>query len=189
VDDQQKLAMKKSAWAVAESLARRVPVVSELIEGASAYKESIEEQQRAAFIEALVARVDRVQDEADKWYQSPEGETFVKKVVATALNAEYADKIDFLANALVNGPLLGSDDAMRLKLVEMIRQLSRPALQVLVTSLKLGGGQVDVAGLIPHLVGWKTACRCLHKRASRHGRLFGRYGVAARRAHRFPLYR
>ncbi len=59
--------------------------------------------------------------------------------MATGLNAEYADKLEFLANALVSGPTLGDDDARRAKFVELIRQVSRPALEVLAASVELTG--------------------------------------------------
>src|SRR5262249_29502885 len=91
------------------------------------------------------------------WYKSDQGQKFVKKVVATALNAEYADKLKFLANALVNGPGLRGDDAMRAKFVEMIRQLSKSALEVLVASLRRqipsGTGQV-MPGQLAGVLGW-----------------------------------
>jgi hypothetical protein len=135
-------------------LAKVVPGLGALIESVRGYQENIENQQREAFVEVLSIRMDEMRDNAE-WYKSPDGEEFVKKVVATALNAEYTDKIEYLANVLVNGPQLANDNARRQKFVEMVRQLSKPALDVLVASLKhrSGTGQV-IAGDLARILGW-----------------------------------
>jgi hypothetical protein len=145
--------------ATIEVVKQIVPFSGAFIEGVRKYHESIEEQQREEFVQALSERVEELSKNAE-WYKSEQGQAFVKKIVATALNAEYVDKLEFLANALVNGPKLGADEAMRAKFVEMIRQLSKPALEVLVASLGRvsGTGQVmpgEIAGILrwsPELV-------------------------------------
>jgi hypothetical protein len=121
--------------AAIETVKLTIPIVGPLIESFRKYRESIEDQQREAFIAKLAERASELEKNAD-WYRSAEAKDFTKKVVATALNAEYADKIEFLANAFANGPKLGNDDSTRAKFVEMIRQLSKPALEVLVASLE-----------------------------------------------------
>jgi len=138
--DDTKNTSKKKALAVgategAIELVKIIPGTGSLIESVRKYRENIEEQQREQFIRRLEARIEKVEGNSE-WYATDQGEQFVKKVVATALNAEYADKLDYLANALVNGPTLGDENARRMKYVEMIRQLSKPALDVLIASLK-----------------------------------------------------
>jgi hypothetical protein len=140
-------------------LAEEIPGLSSFIEGIRSYHEYINEQQRLAFAEELNKRLTTLENKR-LWYQTPDGEEFVKKVIATSLNAEYADKLEFLANALVNGPSLGTDQAKRLKFVEMIRQVSKPALEVLALALlnKSSTGEVfpgDIAAAMkwpPELV-------------------------------------
>jgi hypothetical protein len=150
-------ARKAAVKGAAIELAKRVPVIKELIGGAKAYEDSIKDQQREAFVNELSSRVEKIRENI-QWYQTDEGQTFVKKIVATALNAEYADKLEYLANALGNGPKLGNDDARRQKYTEMIRQLSRPALNVLVASLQhpTGTGQV-IASALAEEMDWDPA--------------------------------
>lgn len=138
-----------------ESLKSFIPLAGPLIEGVKAYHASAEEEQREAFLQALVERIDRIQAEAE-WYKSEKGKGFTKKIVATALNAEYADKVDILANAFANGPRLREEDALRAKFVEMIRHLSRPSIEVLSVIGKVcKKGQVPRMNLLgPHL-GWE----------------------------------
>lgn len=130
-------ALGKAGVEAGIQLLEEIPFVSSLIEGVRKYQEVIQDEQRHAFVEVLAARVGELEASARTWYSSPEGEVFVKKVVATALNAEYGDKLDFLVNAFVNGPSLRQDDAKRVKFVEMIRQLSKPSLELLVASVRL----------------------------------------------------
>lgn len=147
--------LKSGATEAAIELVKHlIPFSGILIESVRKYQESIEEQQREEFIAALAARVSEV-GASSEWYKSDEGHAFVRKVVATALNAEYADKIEYLANALVNGPSLTSDVAMCAKFIEMTRQLSKPALDVLVASLQhpTGTGQV-MPGELAGAMGW-----------------------------------
>lgn len=140
---------------VAIQLAELIPGVAIPIESVRAYRERIEEQQREEFIRRLEERVAKL-EHVSEWYRSIDGEVFVKKVVATALNAEYADKIEYLANALVNGPSLGANQARRLKFVEMIRQLSNPAIQVMVAALRIRQNvdEVVVGEIARLLPGW-----------------------------------
>lgn len=140
--------------AAIELVKQLIPFSGVFIESLRKYHESIQEQQREKFVEALSKRISELEQNAD-WYKSASGEDFVKKVIASALNAEYADKIDLLAQALVNGPTLGADDAKRSKFVEMIRQISKPAIDVLVASLEhpTSTGKV-MAGELANALGW-----------------------------------
>lgn len=113
------------------ALAKSVPVLASLIEGLDAYRRSMAEQQRAALIAELGARQSRLEQAFhDPWYQSNDGQRVCSKILATALNAEFADKVEFLASALLNAPQVG-DETRALKFVEILRHVSRPALVVL----------------------------------------------------------
>ena len=152
----KKRALSEGGAEAAIELVKLIPGAGALIEGVRKYHDSIEEQQRAAFVERLESRVSALEGNRE-WYQSEEGELFVKKVVATALNAEYADKLDFLANALVSGPQV-EGQAMRLKMVEMIRQVSRTAIDVLVAALNNPSGTGEVISAdIAKAMGWHPA--------------------------------
>jgi hypothetical protein len=119
---------------VAKEALSHIPFLGDLIEGVKSYKEKLDEQQRQAFVDALAARVDDLETNRE-WYATAEGQEFVRKVVATALNSEHADKANLLANALANGPSLVPDQAQRMKFVELIRQLSKPALELLAVAV------------------------------------------------------
>ncbi len=114
-----------------------VPGFNILIGGIKKYEAHIENQQRELFLVALTNRIaDIEQHFQNDWYKTPEAEEFVKKTVASALNAEYADKIDFFANMLINS----KEDLKqmeRMKFLELVRQLSKPALVVLDVATKL----------------------------------------------------
>jgi len=147
-------AVKAGATEGAIEAAKLIPGVGILIESVRKYHATIEDQQREEFVDKISQRLEKIERNSE-WYATYEGERFVRKVVATALNAEYADKLEFLANALVNGPELADDNASRLKFVEMIRSLSSPALEVLVASLGQheGAGQV-LAGRLAGSMNW-----------------------------------
>ncbi len=107
------------------------PGIGILVESVRKYRESIEEQQQREFVQRILERLAYLEQNLD-WYKTEVGDCFAKKVIATALNAEYTDKLDFIANLFVNGATLEIGEAERFKYVEMVRSLSRPALQVLV---------------------------------------------------------
>lgn len=150
----KKKAMIAAGKEAAIEAVKEIPFVGSLIEGVRAYRESIEEEQRTALVEAIQSRLDLLEKYAE-WFKSDDGQEFVKKVVATGLNAEYADKLKYLANALTNGPTLEQQQAKRLKYVEMIRQLSKASLEVLATAIAhpTGTGQV-MPGNLATALGW-----------------------------------
>jgi len=148
-------ALKKAGGEATIELAKIVPGVGSLIEGIRKYHESIEEDQRSALLDGLLDRIDFLEAQG-QWYQTEDGREFVRKIVATCLNAEHSDKIDYLANALVNGPTVCTEQATRMKLVEVIRHASRPALDVLGASLNYRSGTGEVLpGEIAKRMGWK----------------------------------
>lgn len=120
-----------------------IPGLNVLIAGVRKYEEQIENQQRRAFIEALSSRVSDIEEHfKDEWYTTSEAQEFVTKTAASALNAEYADKVEFFANMLLNATRQNLEQMERLKFLEMVRHLSKPALVVLaaVTELHLSRG-------------------------------------------------
>jgi len=118
---------------------KRIPVLGELIEGIQKYEENIAEQQRRIFLEVLRDRVDDLETYfTDPWYSTSEAQEFMKKTVASALNAEYTDKVKFFVNMLANAKQ-DLEQMERLKFVELIRQLSKPALKVLALAAQLSG--------------------------------------------------
>jgi hypothetical protein len=133
--DKKKALITSGVEAGIETL-KLLPGIGILVESVRKYRESIEEQQQREFVEKILERVKYVERNLD-WYRTEEGDCFARKVIATALNAEYTDKLDFIANLFVNGATLENAEAERFKYVEMIRFLSRPALQVLVKIVEI----------------------------------------------------
>jgi len=146
--------------------AKIVPGLSVLVEGIRAYQENIEEQQKRDFIASLTERLKNLEAESinAEWYQSEEGIEVTKKIIGSALNPEYADKVSYFANALINSSGDYEQDE-RLKFIEILRHISKPALKILAKErglhLERGRGyspQVLVSELIknttlePHLV-------------------------------------
>lgn len=110
---------------------RRFPVLL-LIEGIRAYQSYIEEEQRQRFLSVLQERVNRVERLFDcQWYSTEEGKAISKKLIAVALRAESADKVDYFADALINAskPMFTHDK--RCKFCEILKTVSLPALRVL----------------------------------------------------------
>lgn len=114
-----------------------VPGLASLIESVRAYQECIDDQQREIFIRELEKRVSHQEATfKDPWYQTVEGQEIVKKLAASALNAEYADKVEYFAKALLNASMdIGQDK--KLKFIEILRQISKPALKVLAAEKQL----------------------------------------------------
>ncbi|MDP3580856.1 MAG: hypothetical protein Q8S39_02905, partial [Ignavibacteria bacterium] len=71
-----------------------------------------------------------------KWYGTDEGAEVSKKIIASALNAEFADKVSYFANALINSSGDFVQDE-RLKFIEILRMISKPALKVLAKEREL----------------------------------------------------
>jgi hypothetical protein len=133
--DKKKALVTGSIEAGIEAL-KLFPGIGILIESVRQYRESIEEQQQREFIQKILDRLEYVERNLD-WYKTEVGDCFARKVIATALNAEYADKLEFIANLFVNGATLENGEAERFKYVEMVRSLSRPALEVLVKIVQI----------------------------------------------------
>jgi hypothetical protein len=130
MSDKSKAIVKGVSEGAIEAI-KLLPGAGVLIEGIRSYHDSIEEAQRQSFIEGVVERLNVLEEAfTNEWYQTPNGEEVVKKIVATALNAEFTDKIDYFTNALFNAPAEISQ-LERLKFVELIRNLSKSSLLIL----------------------------------------------------------
>lgn len=88
-----------------------------------------------------------------------------EKIVASALNAEYTDKIEYFSNALLNSQNESFNQSERLKFIEILRQVSKPALEILAledmlqkkrgpfySSQVIKSDLIKVSNLTPHLV-------------------------------------
>lgn len=133
----KKRAFIKGAGEGALEAIKLVPGISILIEGVRSYQENIEEQQRKQFMKLLLERITVLENATSiEWYCTAEGEEIVKKIIASALNAEYSDKIEYFANGLVN--CAGDfEQVERLKFIETLRHISKPALYILAKESEL----------------------------------------------------
>lgn len=114
-----------------------VPGLGILIEGVRKYHETIQEEQKKEFVSAISERLEVLEEAFLKeWYDTPEGIETTKKIVATALNAEFSDKMEYFANALFNSPQ-DFEQVERLKFIEILRNVSKPALIILEAESRL----------------------------------------------------
>lgn len=133
----KKRALIKGAAEGALEVIKLVPGLSILIEGVRSYQENIEEQQREHFTQLLLERIEELANAVSNgWYSTAEGEEVIKKIVASALNAEYCDKIEYFANGLVNCSA-DFEQAEILKFIETLKHISKPALCILAKESEL----------------------------------------------------
>ena len=127
----EKQALKEAIKEASIELFKKIPGLSLLIEGARKYKEYAENEQKKELLILLEKRIIKLEKGFNEdLYNSNEAKIYLKKLISTALNPEYADKLEFFANMLINTKMDYSQ-MERLKYVEMVRQLSKPALVVL----------------------------------------------------------
>ena len=133
---------KKALAAGGIETLKLIPGIAILIESVRKYRQSIEEQQEKEFVQKLLERLKYIEQNL-VCYRTEEGERFSKKLIA---------------NLFVNGPILEENDAQRLKYIEMVRLLSRPALQVLLKAVQLLPEHqgISVRGLATE-IGWEPA--------------------------------
>ena len=127
-----KKGLKKAVKEAGLEIVKATPAIAPLIEGVRAYQSYIEEEQRQRFLSVLQERVNRVERLFDReWYSTEEGIAISKKLIAIALRAESADKVDYFADALINAskPMFTHDK--RCKFCEILKTVSLPALRVL----------------------------------------------------------
>lgn len=118
---------------VVDVLKKKIPVFGVLYEGYEAYKKSTEEKLFKEFVYTVNDKVQKIEAQFDEeWINSQEGQNFCHKVMASAVNAEYCDKQALFANALINGTVVSDiESSEKFKFVDILRHLSRPALDVL----------------------------------------------------------
>ena len=110
---------------------KQIPGASILIAGIEKYKETIEENQRIKLIDSISERLSILEQRNNEWYSTADGREFVQKLIATALNAEYIDKVEYFRNMLFNGISTEIEQIEKLKFIEMVAHLSKAALIVL----------------------------------------------------------
>lgn len=118
---------------VVDVLKKKIPFLGIMFEGYEAYKKSSEEKQFKAFVNTINTRVENLDAQFnEEWIKGQEGQNFCSKVIASAMNAEYCDKQELFANALINGTVISDiESSEKFKFIDMLRHLSRPALDVL----------------------------------------------------------
>ena len=112
----------------------KIPPFNSLITGIQEYQAKMAELERESLFYDLDLKVHKLEKQLDdigEWYSSTEGQEFYKKTVASILNWEYSDKREFFINAMLNAPFLQASQMDRLKYVELLRSLSKPALTIL----------------------------------------------------------
>jgi hypothetical protein len=117
----------------------------------------MENQQRDQFLHAMSDRLAALERAVSRdWYRTDTGKRVCRKILATALNGEYADKTEYLANAFLNAHTV-AEEATLLKFVEILRGISKPALVVLAaqeqlvrSSSPIGSSQIHVRNLVGH---------------------------------------
>jgi hypothetical protein len=118
---------------VIKSIMSRVPVVGEAMAGWEAYERSkFERNLKSCIIHLKNTVKDPGSLFSDEWVQSEAGQQFTRKVFDSALDAELEDKQELFINAFING-IQNKDltDLEKLKFVDILRHLSRSALDVL----------------------------------------------------------
>ncbi len=118
---------------VIKALAKKIPFIDVIVEACDGYQKKVEEILLKKFLDDLISELEKLELRWDeKWINSEEGQNFCRKVVASATNAEYAEKQQLFANALLNGTVISDlEAAEKFKFVDILRSLSRPALDVL----------------------------------------------------------
>ena len=115
-----------------------IPGIAILIEPLRKYKETIEKNQIQEFLKLLNDKREYLENHTKReWYSSDDGREFVRKLVATALNAEYTDKMIYFRNILINASSDDIDQIEKLKFVETTAHLSKAALIVLAASKEI----------------------------------------------------
>lgn len=134
---QQLKAIGAGAYQVYLELLKSIPPLKYLVAGLNGYEDYFIREQRVNLITEILQRIDALEDALESpWYQTSEGEEILKKTIASALNAEYAEKIEFFANITINGPQ-DIEQLEKLKFIDMVRQLSKASLRVLAVAVMI----------------------------------------------------
>lgn len=118
-------------FAGATEYVKATPLVSALIEGAKGYRACLEEQQQEEFIAKLKGKVSDFEEIfSDAWFSSKNGKVICQKIICYGLDPSLSEKTDFFVNSLINSKM-DINYARKLKFIEILKQVSLPALLVL----------------------------------------------------------
>jgi len=140
-------AIRSSAWEGIKSVVKRVPVWGDLIVSLEAYEHAVREQMREQFLNYLEGKINKVTSEYKEklqlYFTEEKGITVCHKIIESALNAEYKDKQEIFVNALLNGAKTDVSEDEKLRFIDLIRYLSRVALNVLSVVYKIYDRELD----------------------------------------------
>lgn len=115
-----------------------IPGIAILIEPLRKYKETIEKNQIQKFLKFIDDKIKYLEKYAKiEWYSSEEGREFVEKLVATALNAEYTDKMVYFRNLFINASTNNIEQIEKLKFIETTAHLSKASLIILAAAKEI----------------------------------------------------
>jgi len=135
----------------AKSALSLIPVLGQAIAGWDAYK-------RSAFDRNVIQLIKHLSDKVEdlnaffneEYFNSEEGQLFIRKVIDAALDTQLEDKQELFVNTLVNAPSSTQlDELHKLKFIDMLRHLSRAALIILAEIHNLFSDQVRGPGRKP----------------------------------------
>lgn len=121
-----------AASAVVKTIISRVPGIAEALAGVEAYRREQRDKASREFEESLAVRLEALGDRFNPdWLSTEDGQMFAGKVLESGLDAQMADKRQLFVNALANGATSDADVYEKTKFVDLLRHLSRDALDVL----------------------------------------------------------
>ncbi len=150
------LAVKSGLWGAVKSFAKRVPLWGDLVEGLEKCQDSIKEQTRIQMLGHLENRINNLNDEfknkLQEYFNTQEGQLFCIKIMETALNAEYMDKQEIFVNALFNASDRNVSEDEKLRFIDLIRHLSKVALNVLYAIYEKYDKQLESTISLPQII-------------------------------------
>jgi len=101
--------------------------------GALAFDSTVKEATQKKLIESLEKKVGDIKEFfSDEWFKSDAGKLFAVKVLTSAMDGQLSEKSQFFVNALISGVRSKDiDDLQKFKFIDLLRSLSRVALEVL----------------------------------------------------------
>jgi hypothetical protein len=132
----------------AKSALSLIPVLGQAIAGYDEYRRSQFERTVSKLIRDLQQKVSNMEVFASsEWLRSEDGQQFAWKVLSAALDSQMEEKQEFFVNALIQGvtkPTISHVE--KLKFIDMLRNLSKAALMVLVDMHAMFANQVRGPG-------------------------------------------
>jgi len=133
---------------IIESIATYIPPANAVLTGVNSYHL----QQLELHIIDLDRRIKKLTEIPDKaktfqWYRTPDGRGFGTKAFGVFIDPKQIDKLEFVSSTLLRGPLVNLDILQKLKFLDMISQMSRAALLVVINAVDLAkAGKVPRQG-------------------------------------------